>query len=106
MTGLMDRVADWLRRTPELDHQRRLGNGDLVDRMVQRCCGDEQRAERYMREAVHAHVRQAERYPGLSEASRAEWARKEAANFWHTTLSGVEWALQCDEELERHDRLR
>jgi hypothetical protein len=95
VTGLMDRVADWLRGTPELDHQRRLGNAALVDRLIERCCGDQQMAERYMRDAVHAHVKQAERYPDLSEAWRAEWARKEAANFWETTLSGVEWALKC-----------
>lgn len=42
MTGLMDRVAEWLPGTPELDHQRRLGNGDLVDRLVERCRGAQQ----------------------------------------------------------------
>jgi hypothetical protein len=96
MSQLFQRLLDRLRGTPELNHQRAIGHSELVDRLIARCCGDEYRAERCMRAAVHANVKHAEKHPDLSEAQRAQWAREQAAAFWFKTLESAEWKLPCD----------
>jgi hypothetical protein len=96
MTSVVQKLLDWFRGTRELNRQRAMGHGELVDRLVARCCGDKYRAERCMLAAVHANVKHAEKHPDLSEAERAQWAREQAAIFWFKTLESSDWELPCD----------